>query len=788
MDNNSFIAEQLSKIIGQGEVFEVRALDCPDRPGGAYRRNLSGYFDNIDAASKAIEDLEQRGPAGIYVTLNPVDPDLLSRCNNRIDSAKNSTADGDIVSRRWIFIDIDPERKSGISSTDEERANAKLDAVRVMKYLASHGFGEPLVASSGNGWHLLYRVELENTAESRDLIQRLLEDLAKRFNSEHSKIDTSVHNASRIIRCYGTTARKGDSTEKRPHRKSQIVFCPRELVPVSVDAIEAIVPAKLNIEPRKIIGSEFDLPTWLHEHRVPIREKETYKGGTKYFFSEKPALCGDHGWHDKCKDAFIVVNSDGKIAASCSHNRCNWGWKDLRQHYQPGCYDQNKTEKNLPAIAHNSAAAKAVPSAPIPDIDLSGESDEESLLEDWVPKEGLIKDVFEFYKQVSIAPSPIMGMATSMAFIEMLLGQKLQSHTELRTNDYNVVLGPTGSGKEACEKTISKILSACDSGNYIMPAGVQSGNGMLGYLAENPVCVWVKDEFGAYLENVVGKKKQPMEAQVGRFLLELYNKGDTRYSGNAHAAGVKHAIEQPHLVLLGLSTYGTIFDHLTFKDVENGLINRIAFWCVTEMPQWKTGVINSTPKDSLINVVKRWLDFAPSENEKPKPIVLAMDAQAEQRWIDHRTAIRQRSDREDTGRASMWSRTAARTMKFALCHRASRLCGPEAISEFYTPPIELEDVNWAIRLSNYLTRSACSLIEANTTNTSKSKAALIILDFCSKLPEGQWLNIRQIQRARRIVKGDLIAAAERLEAEGKLQIDKSNYGSKERIQVRLPSE
>lgn len=416
-------------------------------------------------------------------------------------------------------------------------------------------------------------------------------------------------------------------------------------------------------------------------------------------------------------------------------------------------------------------------------IELGGEQDDEEFICEMVPKDGLLKEIYDFYFEVAISPSPIMGMATAMALVETLLGQRLQTETGLRTNDLNVVLGPTGSGKEACEKTIAKLLTAAGHDNMIMPSGVQSGNGLLNFMTNQPVAIWVKDEFGVYLESVFGKRKSPMEAQIGRFLLELYNKADGRYSGNAHASGTKHAIEQPHLVLLGLSTQGTIFDSLTFRDVENGMMNRLAFWVVTENPAIKKDIQIASPSETLISRIRRWVEWVIQDSKgNPDPVVIKMDAEAKERWHAHWGAIASRKDHEDTARSSMWSRTASRTLKFALCARASRLCGPEAINEFSRPQIELQDVEWGVRLSNWITRSACDLVAANTNDTLKGKAEIAILDFVSKT--GDWVSLRTIQRSRKIIKGDLVSAAARLAAENRVEFDRSQYGKKERLRVR----
>ena len=443
-------------------------------------------------------------------------------------------------------------------------------------------------------------------------------------------------------------------------------------------------------------------------------------------------------------------------------------------------------DEKFPDQAYKPATPEDIRIATV-EIDLSGEIDQEEQVEAMIPSSGLMREVYDYYFKIAISPSPIIGLAAAVATMETVLGHKVQSHTGLRTNDLNVILGPTGCGKEACEKTISKIFEACDLPTMVMPAGVQSGNGLLGYMAENPVCCWVKDEFGVYLENVFGKRKQPMEAQVGRLLLELYNKADGRYSGNAHASGVKNAIEQPHMVLLGLSTQGTIFDSLSFKDVENGLMNRIAFWIVTERPELKDKLETAPVPQSIIDKVKAWQTKPLFEvaGSKPDPFMLMMDSEALQRWDDHRKAIHNRSMVEDDGRSSMWSRTAARSMKYAMLSRCSRE-GAGIFNSFngegHVTSIQIQDVDWGIRLSNFLTRQACGLIDSNTVNPHKGRAEIAIMDFVTKA--GDWVNLRAIQHRRHISKGDLVSAATRLAEEGKILMESKPYGKREQVKVR----
>ena len=104
------------KILYEPEcVFEIRTPKTADRAGATFFYTLSGYFNDISAAASAISELDaQHRTPGIYCTLNPVDPALIARANNRIIRSQTTTSDRDIVTRRWMLIDVDPQRSAGM--------------------------------------------------------------------------------------------------------------------------------------------------------------------------------------------------------------------------------------------------------------------------------------------------------------------------------------------------------------------------------------------------------------------------------------------------------------------------------------------------------------------------------------------------------------------------------------------------------------------------------------------------------------------------------------------------
>ena len=120
------MSEEIRRAVGvlaPGDVVEVRAL--------ADGVTHSGYFDNYEVLTQAVEALDaDPSVAGIYVTLNSVNPALLARRANRIKmrlSRKDTTtADADILHRRWFPVDIDPVRPSRSRHTSRSRASLHL--------------------------------------------------------------------------------------------------------------------------------------------------------------------------------------------------------------------------------------------------------------------------------------------------------------------------------------------------------------------------------------------------------------------------------------------------------------------------------------------------------------------------------------------------------------------------------------------------------------------------------------------------------------------------------------
>lgn len=340
---NSEIIQWLTLMLEPGKVTEIRALDASMQPHGR-PATISGYFDDPEKLADAVTQKIRRAK-GIYVVVNEVNPALLSRAANRLRTIykEPTTSDADILSRRWLMIDIDPVRPSEISSTDVEHEIALAKAKAICSELSSAGWPEPILADSGNGGHLLYRIDLP--AQDGGIVQKCLEALAFRYDDEESKIDLKVHNPARIWKLYGTKACKGDNTPDRPHRMARLLTVPHELVPVPLELLEklaASLPAtkKNDHHSEKRNGKILDLEAWLAEHEVKTTGPLSWKDGRKWVLEQCP-WNSDH----TNRSAYVVQFGNGAVAAGCHHNGCaGKDWHALRELVEPGWQEPHTSE------------------------------------------------------------------------------------------------------------------------------------------------------------------------------------------------------------------------------------------------------------------------------------------------------------------------------------------------------------------------------------------------------------------------------------------------------------
>lgn len=327
------IRKGLALLHPDGEVFEVRVISNDGKS------NWSGYFRDSSTLIEALENINITG-CNVYTTINPLANACYSRAQHDhfVRNPKTATSDSDIVNINFLFVDLDPKRPAGVSSSEEELKKAKELGNKVFVFMRENGFHTPITAYSGNGVHLLYRVDLPNDAYNVELVRNCLNTLGMLFSNDDVEVDLKTFNPSRVCKLYGTVAQKGYDTTERPFRISRVLGSkPVEATETEyVSKIANMIPTEPerpqkynNYSPR-----DFDLDNWLSTHGLNYK-KYSYGDGAKYVLDCCPFDPNHNG-----KDAAIFRRGNGAIGFHCFHNSCSGKtWRDVRIKFEPEAYE-----------------------------------------------------------------------------------------------------------------------------------------------------------------------------------------------------------------------------------------------------------------------------------------------------------------------------------------------------------------------------------------------------------------------------------------------------------------
>lgn len=245
--------------------------------------------------SELVAEIDEAGQhEGIYVNLQ------------HHSGQRNSIKKEDVDRYKFLLVDIDRKVKTGLTvKQDQERKtenesrpkDAKLPRLpyvpasekdleqlttvrdQVIDHLSEMlGTMPTIVAFTGNGWHLLYRLG-EMLPADKPLLSGCLSHLAAKFDTDEGSgisIDRSTTDEPQLVRLYGTWNRKGMASAERPHRQSFILKHELQL-PVTREQLRALTLDEQDIESApsqaKVgypeLDEDFDyyhLVDWVHEH------------------------------------------------------------------------------------------------------------------------------------------------------------------------------------------------------------------------------------------------------------------------------------------------------------------------------------------------------------------------------------------------------------------------------------------------------------------------------------------------------------------------------------------
>lgn len=472
-------------------------------------------------------------------------------------------------------------------------------------------------------------------------------------------------------------------------------------------------PAPTNYVPHEHHGDEsLDVGRWLARRGVEVLATDA-TGDVRRWFIRCPRIEA-HTTPDAVKDCCVTQDAHGKLGGHCFHSSCGMrDWQALSEAIGRPVYEDYHGERppvldaaceailraGLNGGTQTVEACEASEDEPEEDID-SGTGGVTFPMECLEPQ-GLLAEVMQFNLRTALYPQPELALAGAIALVGVVTGRKVTDSWGTRTNVYTLGLGLSGAGKEHARKVNKDLLLRSGCEKQIGSERVGSHAGIVTTIHETPASLMQLDEMGRLLETMKDPRKSPHLYNCITVLMQLYSSSSSVWKSDAYADAKKvKTVDQPHLCIYGTATPESFWHSLSTDNIAEGLIGRLL---VFEGRGYEVDLqepAEFAAPDDLLEALRWWNDFRPGGNlasEHPTPKKIPHTPEALERLNGHIKAINERRKGEHHLRAAVWSRSGEKVAKLALIHACSRArCMPETI--------RFEDVDWAVKLGNYLTR------------------------------------------------------------------------------------
>jgi hypothetical protein len=475
------------------------------------------------------------------------------------------------------------------------------------------------------------------------------------------------------------------------------------------------------------------------------QELSKQERAARYLSKMPPAVSGEHG-HDKTYRVACVlmlgfalsVDEAWPVIAEWNQG-CNPPWSDadlrrkLDQANQQGgdrgflltgnsfenpsvdCLGEFMQQFDQPAAPAGIPATAAEPEELTPaDIVPSPENFPQEAMQ----PPGFIGDMIQHILDTSMYPIPELALASQLALMSTLCGQKIEdAHFGTRPNGYFVGLMPSGGGKDHARMKNKDLLREAGVPELEGEENFASSASIWSAADEQPVGLYMLDEMASLLATTHDAKGAPHLYKITDTFLRLFSSSKMIIKADAYADRKKNkVVHYPNIVIYGTSVAKKFWESLSGESVTDGLLGR--FMIFEPSGGDRNGYVDPVDDverkpipERLVAIAAAWRALKTHSGnlagmtgfEGANPIGMKHTPEALERAKGHQRAVCEQRKQEEAEAAAVWTRTPEKTNKLALLFAASRAT-LEQLEQGELPMIELQDVDRAIALSNWLTR------------------------------------------------------------------------------------
>ena len=293
------------------------------------------------------------------------------------------------------------------------------------------------------------------------------------------------------------------------------------------------------------------------------------------------------------------------------------------------------------------------------------------------------------------------------ASIAMLSGICARSYNISRTglNQYLIVLGGPGTGKESMASGIGRLTKAINDGlTEQKPVDIgkfASVQGLQKALIAQPCGLSILGEVGNEFKIMLSAKCDPNRLEIKNAYLNLYNKSGEgeSYSPVTYSKAENNmvAVQSPNLSLLGESVQNRFYETINESSAQDGFLSRLMVIEYNGLRQDLNEDTNIQPSIALVNNLKLIRDYSDDMQAKNQVVHINIDPVAKVQLSKYAKLMTDRINQAAVsgshGVAELLVRSHVKVLKLA---------GLGAVAESpYMPVVTPTLVNWAIDFVNH---------------------------------------------------------------------------------------
>lgn len=192
--------------------------------------------------------------------------------------------------------------------------------------------------------------------------------------------------------------------------------------------------------------------------------------------------------------------------------------------------------------------------------------------------DGVLKLMVEHIVASAIRPQPWLAVGASLTALGTLMGRKVRTESNLRSNLNLVGIAESGGGKDHARKAIKEIFTQAGFEAHLGGERIASGAGLISALTRQPSSLFQIDEFGRFMANVVDKRRAPKNlSEIWDLFTELATSAGTTFMGAEYAdqkERPRQDIIEPCTSVHGVSAPGPFWDALSSGSMQDGSLAR----------------------------------------------------------------------------------------------------------------------------------------------------------------------------------------------------------------------